>query len=109
MSWTSWRPCTSTTLPATLTGEMICQAPSSAALRSAGSTLLSTRLSANAGPDRTTCVSRDAQTLCAVLMLPMSGVADVDSTGCQPEASTALGCWCLQPRWQAEEVPLAVS
>ena len=61
MSWTSCRPCTSTTLPATQTGEMICQAPSSAALRSAGSTELSTKLSANAGPDRTTCALVNAQ------------------------------------------------
>ena len=36
-------------------GEMTCHAPSCAVRRSAGSTVLSTRLSANAGPPRTTC------------------------------------------------------
>ena len=53
----SWIPCrsgTTSSLPQQDAGEMICHAPSSATWRKWGSAALSTRLTAKAGPPRTT-------------------------------------------------------
>ena len=53
-SCTSWRPDTLQTLPTACPGLIICHDPSCAAALRAGSTALSTRLTAKAGPPLTT-------------------------------------------------------
>ena len=60
LSWTSCKLATTTTFPVALTGLISCQAPSSAAALNPGSMALRMRLTAKAGPPRTTSSAKSS-------------------------------------------------